>query len=111
MSRVQDLRKLFNGVDKGKMEIVNNLIDEAVFLEKQLVELRKQPFIKIHPKNPNLQKITAAGKLYKDILAQYKDVIRYLTSVYGKEDGAEESPLRAFTNKLLEELKEKEKKR
>lgn len=110
MSRSDDLKSLFKNVDKGKIDIVNNLIDEAVFLEGQLTELKKQPFIKIHPKNPNLQKVTAAGKLYKEMLAQYKDVIRYLTSVYGKEDGTEESPLRAFTNKLLEELKKEEKK-
>lgn len=104
MSRADDLKKLFNNVDKGKIDIVDKLIDEAVFLESQLKELKKQPFIKIHPKNPNLQKVTAAGKLYKDILAQYKDVIRYLTSVYGNEDGNEESPLRAFISSLKKEM-------
>ena len=48
MSRTEELHKIFEGVDEGKRAIVNNLIDEAVYLETQLTELKKYPFIKLN---------------------------------------------------------------
>lgn len=100
MSRAEDLKALFKDVDEGKRAIVDNLVDEAAFLEEQLTELKKYPFIKVHPKNPNLQKVTAAGKQYREFLQTYTNIIDKLGRMYGKKDGEEESPLRAFLNKV-----------
>ena len=100
MSRADELHNIFNDIDAGKRGIVNNLIDEAVYLETQLAELKKYPLIKIHPQNPNLQKVTAAGKQYRDYLQTYTNIIDKLCRIYSNEETEEESPLRAFIKGL-----------
>lgn len=101
MARRDELMNIFKDIDEGKRSIVGNLIEEAVFLEERITELKKYPFIKIHPKNPSLQKITAAGEQYRRLLQTYTNIIDKLCRIYGKEEGEEESPLRAFM-KVLE---------
>lgn len=100
MERADELRDIFKSLDEKKQKIVSPLIDEAVFLEKQMTELKKYPFIKFHPTNPNLQKVTAAGKQYREFLQTYTNIIDKLCRMYGKVDGEEESPLRAFMKGL-----------
>lgn len=100
MERVEELRAIFKSLDENKQKIVAPLIEEAVFLEKQMTELKKYPFIKFHPKNPNLQKVTAAGKQYREFLQTYTNIIDKLCRMYGKDEGEEESPLRAFLKGL-----------
>ena len=68
------------------------LIEEAIFLEKRLEDLKKLPFIKINPKNP-------AQKQYKELLQQYTNVIKVLTRATGQDEGDEESPLRKWVRK------------
>lgn len=100
MERAEELHDLFKGIDEGKRKIVSALIDEAVFVEGQLLELKKYPFIKIHPDNPTMQKVTVAGKQYRDYLQTYTNIIDKLCRIYGKEDAEEESPLRQFLKGL-----------
>lgn len=100
MSRLGELQDIFKDIDEGKRKIVANLIDEAVFLEGQMAELKKYAFIKTHPTNPSLQKITAAGKQYREFLQTYTNIVDKLCRIYGREDGEEESPLRAFLKGL-----------
>lgn len=100
MERKAELLKVFDNVGENEKQIVINLIDEVVFLENNLTELKKQPFIKYHPTNKNLSKQTAAGKMYKEMLQQYNHTIKLLLSVLKNEDGEGESPLRAFLNSL-----------
>lgn len=100
MARLEELREIFENIDDGKRTIVNNLIEEAVFLEGQLTELKKHPFIKFHPQNPNLQKITAAGKQYRELLQTYTNIIDKLCRICSNEETEEESPLRAFLKGL-----------
>lgn len=75
--------------------LIEPLIDEFVFLEYQLTELKKIPFIKVHPKNPEMQKSTPAAKQYKELLQQYTNIIKVL-SKRNDESDSEESPLRAW---------------
>lgn len=100
MSRSEELHKIFESIDEGKRAIVSNLIDEAVYLETQLTELKKYPFIKFHPTNPNLQKITAAGKQYREFLQTYTNIVDKLCRVYANEETEEASPLRAFLDRI-----------
>lgn len=72
------------------------LIDEAVFLEDRLDELKKLPFIKVSPKNPMQQKSTPAQKQYKELLQQYTNIIKVLTRATGHDEADEESPLRKW---------------
>jgi hypothetical protein len=73
------------------------LIDEIVFIEEQLRELKKLPFISVHPKNPALQKATPASKQYKELLQQYNNSMRLLLRMSGEYGETEEdSPLRKW---------------
>lgn len=101
MNRRDELIGIFKDLDSNVKTIVAPMIDDLVFIEEQLEELRKQPFIRYHPKDPSIQKATPAGKLYKDLLAQEKDIVRILCSQLhkgGSEEG--ESPLRAYLKTL-----------
>lgn len=74
------------------------LINEMVYLEEQLDELRELPKIKIHPTDPTKQKTTPAARLYKEYLQQYTNIIRILMKATGVDETEEESPLRKWVN-------------
>ena len=95
MSRKEELMKVFSEIDDVK-EVITPLIDDVIFLEEQLTELRKLPFIRVNPNNSADQKATPAAKQYKEFLQQYNNCIKIMCSVITKNGGEEESPLRAF---------------
>jgi hypothetical protein len=103
MSRKDDLIKIFEEVENSK-DIILPLIDDVVFLEGQLDQLRKLPFIKVHPEYPEIQKSTPAAKQYKELLQQYNNCIKILTGIVRKDGHEEESPLRAYLNARKKEL-------
>lgn len=72
------------------------LIEEIIFLENRLEELKKLPFIKINPKNPMQQKNTPAQKQYKELLQQYTNLIKVLIRATDQDENNEESPLRKW---------------
>ena len=79
-------------------------IDEFLFIENQLIELKKLPFIKIHPKDPTRQKTTPAAKLYKELLQQYTNILKVLMRITGTDEADEESPLRKWVKSRKEML-------
>ena len=94
MTRKEELLKYMG--DKVDREFVDHLIDEVVFLEGQLTELKKLPFIKVHPNNPEMQKSTPASKMYVSLMAQYNANIRTLAHLAGATETEEDSPLRVW---------------
>lgn len=97
MSRKEELLNLIDG-DEG---LFGPLVDEIIFIEEQLIELKKLPFIKISPRDPNMQKATPAAKLYKEFLQQYTNCIKILGKASGLDAEDEESPLRKWVNQRL----------
>lgn len=95
--RKAELLKVFEDIEDTK-GIIMPLIDDVVFLEGVLTNLRKLPFIRVNPKNPAEQKVTPAAKQYKELLQQYNNCIKILTGIVRKDTPEEESPLRAFLN-------------
>lgn len=91
MSRKEELLKVIEN-DPALVP----LIDEVVFLENNLEELKKLPFIKVHPKDPTKQKATIAQKQYKELLQQYVNIIRVLIRATGTDESDEDSPLRKW---------------
>lgn len=101
MTRGEELTGLV-GKDDPK---VRQLIDEIVFIENQLIEIKKLPFINVNPKNTMQQKATPAAKLYKELLQQYNNSLKLLLKVSGDlDDTAEESPLRAWVKGRLKDV-------
>lgn len=98
MNRREELLKI---IPEDSIELVNSVLDDVVFLEDRLTELKKLPFIEVHPKNPMKQRSTPASKMYKEFLQQYINCIKMIEYVIYKDkrlDGeeAEESPLRKW---------------
>lgn len=98
MSRRDELLKY---VGEDLSELVSNLVDEMLFLEEHLRELKKYKFLKVHPKDPSVQRATPAAKQYKEFLQQYNNCIKIIESIIYKDkrlDGeeVEESPLRKW---------------
>ena len=79
------------------------LIDEMLYLENKLEEVKKLPFIKVHPNDPTKQKATPAAKQYKELLQQYTNIIRLLQRSTGENDENEQSPLRKWFNERFSE--------
>lgn len=96
MTRKEELFSLLRNQDDEPK--ARRLIDEIVFLEEQMEELKKFPFISVNPKNPAQQKPTAAAKQYKEFLQQYNNSLRLLLRLSGDIGGEieEESPLRIW---------------
>ena len=97
-NRKEDLLNIFKDVDSK--EIIIKLIEDIVFLEERLEELRKLPMVRINPNDPTQQKATPASKLYKEFLQQYNNTVKNLASFIRKTDSTEESPLEIYLKNL-----------
>lgn len=98
MDRKTELLKIICKAGDADRVKAEKLVDEVVFLEKNLEELRLLPFIKINPKDPTRQKATPAAKQYKELLQQYNNTMKLLLKISGDLNGdpEEESPLRSW---------------
>lgn len=99
MTRLEELQAIFEKVDEDKAAVIAPLLPQVVFLEERLRELQKVPHIRIHPKNPGRQKITAAGKQYKELMQSYLNSIKVLQTTLSRYSVEEQD---AF-DKWLEE--------
>ena len=98
--RMNEINEIFKNADESIKKILKTTMDEAVFVEEQLKELKKYPFLEVNPKNTSQQRQTAAAKQYKELLQQYNNCIKILLGVLGKVEATEESPLRQYLNAL-----------
>lgn len=76
--RLESLKAIFEKVDADKAAVISPLLPQVVFMEQRLEELRNVPHIRIHPKNPARQEITAAGKQYKELMQSYLNAVKVL---------------------------------
>ena len=99
ISRKDELNAIFSDVDENIHKVVTELIDDVVFLEDRMRQLKTLPFLRIHPTDKTLMKPTAAARQYKECSQSYMNAIRILVGILKKtdEDAAAE---------LLEKLKE-----
>ncbi len=98
MSRREELVKL---IGEDSLELVSEVVDEVIFLEEKLTELKKLPFIQVHPQDATKQRNTPAAKMYKEFLQQYINCVKLIEGVIYREkrlegDEVEESPLRKW---------------
>lgn len=101
-ARRDELLNLFKDVQDTK-DIILPMIDDVVFLEARLRELRALPFLRVHPHDPTQQKPTAASRQYRELMQQYTQCIKILTGIVRKDGQEDESPLRAYLRTLEEE--------
>lgn len=100
MNRLEELKGLFETVEEDKQKLAQQLIEEAEFIEVRLQELRKLPFIKVHPDDPERQKRTEASKLYKEHIQSYCNVIKILNSILQKNSIEDTDEFDQFSNEF-----------
>lgn len=89
MDRRKELEQILDKIpDK---ELVNQIVEEIIFLEKQIEYLKTLPFIKVHPDNPQIQKETPAAKQYHHMMQAYQNNIKLFISYIRKTDISEET--------------------
>lgn len=97
--RRKQLDEVFSGLEAREKILLDPLLDEVVYLESEMKEKRKLPFIRVHPKNKEKQQSTVAARQYKELSQSYMNAIRILISALHKtEDEAQ--------NELLKRLEE-----
>lgn len=99
MTRLEKLLEIAEKLDADKRTAVEPLLTDIVFMESRLTELRTLPHIRIHPKNPERQQVTAAGKQYKETMQSYLNALKVILKAINRQesDAAAE---------LLDKLKE-----
>lgn len=95
MDRKEQLLKLV----EDDQEIIIELVEDILFLEDNLDNLKKYPFIRINPNNPELQKATPAAKQYKELLQQYTNCIKLFSSFCKDGGNDQDSPVREWFRK------------
>lgn len=91
-ARYNELADTLKNLDESKRLFVLSLLKDFVFLEEQILELRKYPRYKINPKNPEQQIKLAVHDLLKDYQAQKNDITTKILRTLENEK-IDESPL------------------
>lgn len=97
-NRRDEFAEIFAGVNEQERRLVDRLIDEVVFLEARMDEVRGLPFVSVNPKNKSQQRMTAAAKVYKECTQSYMNAIRILAVILRKEDKSAEDTLMKLLN-------------
>lgn len=100
MDRKTELMQICENLDEPVKAAVLPMLDDVIFLESRLTELREYPFIAVNPNNRTQQRPTPAAKQYKELLQQYNNCIKILLSAIGKSEAVEDSPLRTYLKQL-----------
>ena len=101
MERREELLKIVKKSGQNATVLVP-LVDDAIFIEACLVELKQLPFIRVDQENPQRQQATPAAKQYKELLQQYTNLIKIFMIGTGDAGDVETSPLRLWAQKNLE---------
>lgn len=83
-AKKQKYLDIMRNVDPNELALVDGIIDEVVFCECEMEELRNLPFVVTKPGDPSRQKSTPAARLYKQHQAAYSNNIRILLNVLRK---------------------------
>lgn len=102
MEKYKELLKAFEQADPNNLILVKNTINEMVFIENKITELKKLPFIKVHPQKPELQKATPAAKQYKELMQNYLYMTKILVALINKINFEEDDAFSRFL-KTVEE--------
>lgn len=101
MTRKDEILEYIKENRPNELDILSPLVDDVVFLEERLEELRKNPFIEIHPVDKTKQRPTQSAKLYKELLQQYNNCVKIIIVKSGGEDSDDTSPLREFMKQRI----------
>lgn len=95
MSRREDLIEIFKNVNEDKKQLVLKLIDEVVFLENKIKEVKGFPLYRISKDTGRVYPLDNL-KIYKELSNQYNLDIKTLATFLNKNSDSELSPLEKF---------------
>lgn len=93
MDRREELTNLFKKINEDKQILISKLIDEVVYLEERITEIKKYPLYRVGGGKVHSEE---ALKVYKDLSNQYNVDIKTLMSFLTKQEMEEASPLLKF---------------
>lgn len=101
MAISQQIRQKIADKEGVHIDIANGLLDQMESLEKHIEQTDSVPHFRCHPQNPDLQKLTVAGRLYIQYSAAYRDTaIKLYKILCGNVDDETVSPLREFLSRM-----------
>ena len=103
MERKKELLSVLKSVDSDVLKLLDPLIDNIVFEEKQLQYLRTLPFIKVKD-NGLRQMPTPASKQFKEIKQTYLNDLHVLGKYIGIDNEEKDSPLRKYFESKIENV-------
>ncbi len=106
MERKEELFKICGSLDGEILKLMTPLIEQLVFLEKQLAYLKTLPFIIVKEDDNKRQRPTPAYKQYKDLSQSYLNALKVVNGALGIESEMTESPLREYLRLRLEKQNE-----
>ena len=86
--RRKEYERIMRDADPDERALIDRLIDQAVECEVRLESIKGLPDLAVHPRNPALQKVTAAARVRKDILATYTNILRVLLNILRKVESS-----------------------
>ncbi len=86
MTREERLHQIIDELDDTVQIIGHAYVDRFLFVETQLLQLEKLPFIKVHPEDPTKQKELPARKQYIPLLQQYNLILKTILKLIGVDD-------------------------
>lgn len=99
--------ELFSQTDGSTQKAANGLIQKAAFIHSMCWELEqiieKSGALKVHPKNPELQKQVPAVKEYARLSESYANIVNKLNAIRLKNTSEGEDEF----SKFMEEMKNK----
>ena len=98
MDRREQLRGYFANVDEDKRSIAFDTIEEYLFFLDRIEELKRLPYIRVHPNDKARQELTPAAKLIREY-SQAIDSKRktLLTILYRVESSAADELLQRLS--------------
>lgn len=85
MATSEQLKAYFELIDEDKRQFAYDTIDEYIFFKEKVDELKQLPLIQVSKKNPEMQRLTPAGKLIKEysqvVDAKRATLLRIINSV------------------------------
>lgn len=106
MERKEEVLKICNNLDSETLNLINTLIEQLVFLEKELEHLKSLPFIVVKEDDNKKQRTTPAYKMYKDLSQTYINALKVINGMLGIKGETVESPLREYMRQRLEKKNE-----
>lgn len=102
MKKYKDLLEAFEKADPNNYILVKNTVDEMIFIEDKLEDLKTLPFIKVHKEKPELQKATPAAKQYKELMQNYLYMTKILVALINKINFEEDDAFSKFLQTVEE---------